>query len=228
MRFRRLIAAVTATLLAGPAIAIVATASPAAAVTATHVVGSDGKPWIVGPSYRTQPGVPVYGDTLSLSINVVTDSGEQVYDGTLTVERQLAGRSTWSTVATSTSAYLYDSIKAQGNATYRVTYSGSGDYAPSSDAVSASIQRKLDVGVKEGRKIVVTIKVAPKYHGAITVLKKQGKKWKKFKTVRTNAKSRASFTLPAPRRGKFYWKFTIRADKAFAATQSPTYYTYQY
>ncbi|WP_284534050.1 hypothetical protein [Nocardioides sp. T2.26MG-1] len=218
----------TTTLLAGPALAVVATATPAAAVTATHVVGADGKPWIAGPGYRTQPGVPVYGDTLSLSINVVTDSGEQVYDGTLTVERQLAGQTTWTTVATSSSAYLYDSITAKGNAIYRVTYSGSGDYSPSSDAVAARIQRKLGISVKEGRSIIVTIKVSPKYRGAITVLKKQGKQWKKFKSVRTNAKSRATFTLPAPRRGKFYWKFTIRSSKAFAATQSPTYYTYKY
>jgi hypothetical protein len=109
-----------------------------------------------------------------------------------------------------------------------VTYSGSGDYAPSTDAVSTSIQRKLTVTSKMGRTIVVTIKVGPKYRGPITILKKQGKAWKKFKTVRTNAKSRASFTLPAPRTGRWYWKFTIRADKSFAATQSPTYYTYKY
>lgn len=58
--------------------------------------------------------------------------------------------------------------------------------------------------------------------------KRQGKKWKKLKVVRTDAKSRASFSLPAPRTGRFYWRFTIRADKAFAATRSVDYYTYKY
>ncbi len=228
MRIRRLLAALTTAAVAGPALAVVATTAPAAAATATHIVGSDGGAWISGPSYRTQPGVPVFGDSLSLSINVVTDSGEQVYDGTLTVERQLAGQSTWTTVASSTSAYLYDSVKAAGNAVYRVVYSGSGDYAASTDAVQAKIQRKLDISAKDGRTIVFTIKVSPKYKGALTVLKKQGKTWKKYKTVRTNSKSRVSFSLPAPRKGKFYWRFTIRSAKAFATTKSPTYYTYRY
>ncbi len=228
MRIRRLLAAVATAALTGPALVVVATTAPASASTATHVVGSDGKPWIAGPSYRTQPGVPVYGDTLSLSIQVVTDAGDQVYDGALTVQRQLAGQSTWTTVASSTSAYLYDSVKAAGNATYRVLYSGSGDYSPSSDAVSASIQRKLDISPTTGRTAGMKVKVSPKYKGAITVLKKQGTKWKKFKTVRTNSRSRVSFSLPAPRTGKYFWRLVIGSGKAFATTQSSVYYTYKY
>ena len=228
MHLRRLLVAVVTAALTGPALAVVATTAPASAATATHIVGPDGDPWIAGPSSRSQPGVPVYGDTLSLSIKVVTDGGEQVYDGAITVEQQLAGRSTWTTVASSASAYLYDSITARGNATYRVTYSGSGDYSPSSDAVTASIQRKLEFKNVGTRKVVLSGKVSPKYRGKVAIFKQQGKKWKKFKTVRTNAKGRFSTPLPAPRTGRFYWKMEIPGGKAFAKTQTGKFYTYSY
>ena len=228
MHIRRLLVAVATAALAGPALAVVATTAPASAATATHIVGPDGASWISGPSYRTQPGVPVYGDTLSLSVKVVTDSGEQVYDGTVTVERQLAGQSAWTTVASSTSAYLYDSITARGNAIYRVTYSGSGDYSPSSDAVRASIQRKLEFKNVGTRRVVLSGKVSPMYRGTVAIFKQQGKRWVKYKTLRTNSKSRFSTPLPAPRKGRFYWKIEIPSSKAFAKTQSGKFYTYSY
>lgn len=226
MRIRRLLAAVTTVALAGPALAVVATAAPASAATATHIVGSDGGAWIKASSYPTQPGVPVYGDTLSLSINVETDAGDQVFDGSLTVERQLAGQSTWSAVASSTSASLYESIKAVGNATYRVVYSGSGDFSPSSDAVAAKVQRKLEYKNVGDRKVMLAMKVSPKFRGAVKIFKQQGKKWKKFKTVRTNSKGRVTTALPAPRKGRYYWKLEIAGSKSFAKTQSGKFYTY--
>lgn len=228
MRIRRLLAAVTTAALAGPALAVVATTAPASAATATHIVGSDGGAWIKASSYRSQPGVPVYGDTLSLSINVVTDTGDQVFDGSLTVQRQLAGQSSWTTVATSTSAYIYESVKAAGNATYRVVYSGSGDYAPSSDAVAAKIQRKIEYKNVGTRKVMLAVKVSPKFRGAVAIFKQQGKKWKKFKTVRTNSKGRFTTPLPAPRKGKYFWKMEIRSSKTFAKSQTGKFYTYSY
>ena len=224
MRLRRILAAAVVTSLAAPA-TLLSTTLPASAATATRIVGgTDGKGWIYPSSYRSQPGAPVYGDTLSLSINVETDTGTQVYDGTLTVQRQVPGKD-WKTIATSSSAYLYESTKAVGNATYRVLYSGSGDYAPSSDAVSGKVQRKLDLQGVSGKRAGIKGKVSPKYHGKVMVLKKQGKKWKKFKTVRTNRKSRFVVYLPAPRRGKYFWRIQIASSKKFATTQSKVYYT---
>ncbi len=227
MRLRRILAAAVVTSLAAPA-AVLTSSAPASAATATKIVsGTDGKSWIYPSSYRAQPGVPRYGDTLSLSINVVTESGSQVYDGTLTVQRQVPGGS-WKTIATSSSAYLYESTKAVGNATYRVLYSGAGDYSPSSTAVSGKIQRKLDLQGVSGKRAGLKGKVSPKYQGKVVVLKKQGKKWKKFKTVRTNKKSRFVVYLPAPRKGKYFWKIQIASSKAFAKTNSNTYYTRKY
>jgi hypothetical protein len=40
-----------------------------------RIVGSDGKAWLTSSSYQTQPGTAVHGNTLSLSIEVVTDGG---------------------------------------------------------------------------------------------------------------------------------------------------------
>ena len=227
MRLRRILAAAVVTSLAAPA-ALLTTAAPASAATATSIVsGTEGKGWIYPSSYRSQPGVPRYGDTLSLSINVVTDGGSQVYDGTLTVQRLLPGGD-WKTIATSSSAYLYDSTTAVGNATYRVLYGGSGDYAPSDAAVTGKIQRRLDLTAVSGKRAGIKGKVSPKYHGTVLVLKKQGKQWKKFKTVRTDKRSRFVVYLPAPRRGKYFWRIQIASNKAFATTNSQTYYTTKY
>jgi hypothetical protein len=224
MRLRRILAAAVVTSLAAPAALLTSTA-PASAATATRIVGgTDGKGWIYPSSYRTQPGAPVYGDTLSLSINVETESGSQVYDGTLTVQRKLPGKD-WTTIKTSTSAYLYESTKAVGNASYRVLYSGSGDYSPSSAGVIGKVQRKFDLQPVSGKRAGLKGKVSPKYHGKVVVLKKQGKKWKKFKTVRTNKKSRFAVYLPTPRKGKFFWQLQIPSSKAFTTTKSRVYYT---
>jgi hypothetical protein len=143
------------------------------------------------------------------------------------VQRQLPGKG-WKTIATSSSAYLYDSTKAVGNAAYRVLYSGSGDYAATSAGVTGKVQRKLDISGISGKRAGMKGKVSPKFKGKVVVLKKQGKKWKKFKTVRTNKQSRFVVYLPAPRRGKYFWKLQIAASKAFATTQSQTYYTRKY
>ena len=227
MRLRRILAAAVVTSLAAPA-ALLTTSAPASAATATRIVsGTDGKSWIYPSSYRSQPGVPRYGDTLSLSINVETESGSSVSGGTLTVQRMVPGGD-WKTIATANAAYLYDSTKAVGNATYRVLYSGSGDYAPSSAAITGKIQRKLDLQGVSGKRAGIKGKVSPKFQGKVLVLKKQGKKWTRFKAVRTNKLSRFVVHLPAPRRGKYFWKIQIASSKTFATTNSQTYYTTKY
>lgn len=228
MRIRRHLTALLATTLVAGAVSLVGVAAPASAATATKIVGgTDGKGWLSASDYRTQPGVPVYGDSLSLSINVQTDTGEQVYDGTLTVQRQLPGKD-WTTIKTATSAYLYETIKAVGNANYRVLYSGSGDYSPSDAAVKSKVQRKIEVKNVGTRKVVLSGKVSPKYKGKAIIFKKQGKKWKKWKTVRTNKKSQFRSALPAPRKGKFYWKVEVPSSKAFSKSQTGTFSTYSY
>ena len=225
MRLRHLVAAALTTVLAAPT-ALLAGTAPAHAATATQIVGgTDGKPWIYrSGSYANQPGPTIYGESLSLSIEVEAD-GNQVYDGTLTVQRKLPGKD-WKTVRTASSAYLYDSIKAVGNAAYRVIYSGTADYAPSSAGATSTVQRKLTFKNVGDRKVVLSGKVAPKYHGKVIFYKKHGKKWAKYKAVRTNKKSHFKTSLPAPRKGRYYWKIEIPKSRAFAKTQSGKFYTY--
>lgn len=226
MRIRRILAAVVVTTLATPAAVLTSTTTSASAATATQIVGgTDGKGWIYrSSSYASQPGAPVFGESFTLSINVVAGS-TQVYDGNLTVQRQLPGKD-WKTIKTSTTAYLYDSIKAVGNANYRVIYSGSGDYAPSSDGVSSKVQRKLDYQDVGGRTVVLAGKVSPSFKGKVLVFKQQGKKWKKFKTLKTDKKGKFRTPLPAPRTGRYYFRLEIPASRAFTKTQSGKFYTY--
>jgi hypothetical protein len=228
MRARRLIGTLTATVLAAGTMSLVGVASPASAATATKITGGDSKHWISISSRSTnQPGAPAYGSTISLSINVETTSGDQVYDGSLQVQRQLPGQS-WKTVKSASSAYLYDSIKAVGNAKYRALYSGTADYAASAVGVTSKVQRKLDYRNVGDRRVVLKGKVSPKYHGKVTLLKQVGKKWKRYKMLRTNKKGVFKTPLPAPRKGRYYWHLEIPKSKAFTATKSAKFWTYSY
>jgi len=235
MNVRRLVGSLLTTTLAAAALSVVATASPAAAATTTKIVASSGSSWLTYSSYRSQPGAPAVGDTIYFSVNVVaTDGTDDPYEGTVTVQRQLRGSSAWATIATSSYAGYYGSTKAVSNASYRVLYSGGTGYggdawSASSSAKSVSVQRKLSITPKSGRKLGLAVKVAPKGKVKMAVLKKHGKKWKKFKSVKTSRAGKAFVKLPAPARGKkFYWKIQIKPSSRFALTQSTTYYTTKY
>ncbi|WP_182526600.1 hypothetical protein [Nocardioides dongkuii] len=215
MRVRRLLAAVISTALVAPMASLVATsASPASAATATRIVSAYAeRPFIYSVSSPLE-----FGDSLSAGINVVDPAGNQVFDGSLTLQRQLAGQSSWTTVATSSTAYMYESVKAAGNATYRVLYSGDATYAASSAAIAVKVQRKIEIGGLTGRKAGFKGKVKPKDKTKITVLKKQGKKYKKFKALKSNKKGRFSMVLPAPRNGRFHWKIVFKGSRKFASS----------
>lgn len=231
MRLRRLLAATLATTLLSPAAALAA-ASPAASAEATQIVGSSGGPWLVPSSYRTQPGAPVYGDSIPLSIDVKTSDGDQVFDGALIVERLLAGQSTWKTVASSTSAYLYDTIKAVGTATYRVRYAGNETYAPSETSRGLKVQRDLNATpVNKDGKLFIKGKVAPEYAGKkVVVQRRDGKKWTKFSVVRTTSKSAftARAKAPAKRGAKVKHRVVVAAGGRFVTSTSPTYVATRY
>jgi len=220
MHVRRLIGSLLATTLAATTLVAVATTAPASAATPVTIIsGTSGKPWIYPSSYRSQRGAPVAGSSLSVSVNVTAPGVETVYAGTVAVQRLVPG-SSWKTVLTSANAYLYDTLKVVSNAQYRVVYSGGTNYQGSFDpAVSAGktikAQRKLTTSTLSGRKAGFKGKISPKKKVKIVVLKKQGKKYKKFKTLRTSKKGRFTVVLPAPRRGKFFWKIIFKGDKKF-------------
>lgn len=236
MRLRALCATIAGVALAGSTLAVAAVPAEAATLVPTRIVSATaGKPFIYDSSYRDQPGAPVYGDNLSMNINVqafVDGAWKQIYNGPLTVTRKIGAAS--ALVASSTSPYLYSSTTALGTATYTVNYGGGSgyaagsvpvDYAPATLSGSLQVQRKLHVSGFSGRKAGMIVKVGPKFRGNVVILKKVGKTWKRFKIVRTNANSRVRVVLPAPRRGKFFWRVKINAGGGFALTQSGTYYT---
>ncbi len=236
MNARRIIGSALATALAATSLGVVATAaSPAQAATTveTRIVSSSVDRGVIS-SYSTPAK---YGDSLSVNVNVegfVNGMWTQVYAGAVTVTEQLASGAAPTTVASNTSAYVYDSFPAQGNATYTVTYaggtSGSGTsavtYAPTSAVVAGPpVERKLTTSTISGKRAGFKGKISPATKTKITVLKKKGKKYKKFKVLRTKANGRFTVVLPAPRRGKFHWRIIFAGDSSFVASgiQGTTY-----
>lgn len=226
MRITRLIAGtVTAGLLGLTPVALGAPAN--AAVTVTTAV-----------SLSSSKTAYVYGSALFFDSAVTTDDPNNIYPpGTATLYMMRGGSSTWEAVSTDDSvSYLYfEGLKARSNAQYKVVYPGGTDYdgdvfLPSESAPFAiGVARKMDLTVKSGTTIFKG-KIAPKYKKKKIVIKKKvRKKWKKFRTVKTNKKSRFAIRLPAlGKRGKrTYWKFTVPGNKTFLAT-SVTGYTYRY
>ena len=226
MHVRRLIGSMLATTLAAGAMSVVATAAPVAAaetVPTRIISGSEGRPVFSSYSKPLE-----YGDSISASVNVqalIDGVWKDIYAGSVTVTQQLAGSSSATTVASASSAYVYDSFPARGKAIYTVNYSGGTggypeyNYAPTSAAYSVkSVQRKLTTSTLSGKRAGFQGKLTPAKKLKITVFKKYGKKFKKYKTLRSNSKGRFTVVLPAPRRGKFYWKIVFAGDKRFAAS----------
>jgi hypothetical protein len=234
MNVRRIIGSVLATTLAATSLGVVATAAApaqAAETVQTRIVpGLDGRPEF--SSYSKQPE---YGDNISVYVDVqafVNGVWKDIYNGSVTVTEQLAGGAAPKVVASNTSAYVSDSFKAHGNATYTVSYSGGTgeypavNYAPTSATyVGPAVSRKLTTDTISGKRAGFKGKLSPAAKTKITVFKKKGKKYKKFKTLRSNKKGRFTVVLPAPRRGKFHWKIVFKGDSRFvgSAIKGTTY-----
>ncbi|KQW42985.1 hypothetical protein ASC77_22035 [Nocardioides sp. Root1257] len=232
MRTRRFIGSLLATAVAASTVGVAVTSAPASAATTVQtriVSGSSGKPVI--SSYSKSPA---YGDSLSISVNVealIDGTWQQIYNGPVSVTEQVTGTAARA-VASSTSAYVYDSVPAHGRAVYTVSYGGGTGgypeytYAPSSASYSVtSVQRKLSTSTLSGKHAGFKGKISPAKKLKIVVFKKHGKKFKKFKTLKTSKSGRFTVVLPAPRRGKFFWRVVFTGDKRFAPSviQGNTY-----
>lgn len=225
MRARRLIGSAIATALAATTLGFVSSA-PANAVETVQtriVSGSDGRD--VFSSYSK----PLkYGDSISISVNVealINGVWTQIYNGPVSVTETVVGKAARTVAATTDSAYLYDSVPARGNAVYTVNYAGGTggypqvNYAPTSASYSVNgVQRALSTKTLSGKRAGFTGKLTPAAKTKITVFKKAGKKYKKFKTLKSNKKGKFKVVLPAPRRGKFYWRIVFKGNKQFAAS----------
>jgi hypothetical protein len=223
MRFTRLVAGLTTAGLLG--LAPVAISSPADAATTYATVSSIA---------ASAPQVTYGDDDLSINGAVTTTAGGSVFYGSVALQVYSTKNPVWTTIQTDDTAgsYFFFDIKPDSNSLYKVVYSGitasNGDvYTPSESApVAVGVVRK--VVFKNPRSTLIKGKVTPDYdRKPIKVQKKVGKKWKKYKSFKTSRTGTYSFRLPAPRRGKWTWKISVKGDAHYLGW-STTGSTYSY
>ena len=160
-----------------------------------------------------------YGDDLYISVDVASSDGYSPggTDGTVTLFAMEAGSSAWVPVATAANTYssFYD-VKPKANTAYKVVYSGFTDpdqgtygdnYTPSESApFTIGVTRNVKIDNAKAR-MTIKGKIKPKYKKKkVKVQIKKGKRYVKFKTVKTTRRSTFQVRLPAPRRGnKLYF-----------------------
>lgn len=213
LRVRRLLAAAITVGLVAPTAAIVSTSgtSVSAAVATSIVPSTAGRPLI----YSTSTPAEV-GDYLYSNVDIVGADGSSPYGGTTTVQRLIAGQSTWTTVSTTNGAYVSSSgLKAVANAVYRITWSGSGDWSGSSADVAVRVSRAVEIQTISGRRAGLKGKVKPAAKIKIKIERKYGKKYKKMRTVKSNKKGKFIAYLPAPRRGKIFYRITFAGSAQY-------------
>jgi len=215
MRITRLVAgSVTAGLIGLTPIAIAAP-SQAAVTLSTTTVSTPSATKVV------------YGDSFDVTVDVDAQDGQGVYDGTSTLYAMEVGSTAWVPVATGTypTSSFYD-VKPAAGATYKVVYGGYTDTDQGTTGKNYTASESATFTVEVARKItypssgfVIKGKVTPSYAKkkiVIKVSKKQNKSYKKFKTIKTDAKGKYKITLPR-RGGTWYWSFVVKGDDKYLA-----------
>lgn len=178
-----------------------------------------------------------YGDDIYVSVGLTASNGSSVSYGTSTLYALEAGASAYVPVATGTyaSSTFFD-VKPQANTTYKVVYSGyaaqstyQNNYAAAESApFTVGVARNVTIG-KAKAKLTIKGKVKPDYKkDKVKIQIKKGKKYVKYKTIKTDKKSKFQVRLPAPRRGgKIYFKITVPGNAKFLS-YSEVWYTVSY
>lgn len=217
MRTRRFLGSLIAAAVVATPLAVVATAAPAAAATPTKVV-------LKLSSVKAR-----FGDNISVTGQVKgqTASGWQQVpygSGSATLQFKSHKSSSWKTLETDSSgdSFYFYPVRVPGPGSVRVVFSGGAasgaEFNPADAAKTLKVQRKISWKENTGRQLGIHGKIAPKAKVKISVLKKQGKKFRPYKTVRSNAKGRYKVVLPAPRSGTWRWKIIFRGTKGYQDT----------
>lgn len=178
-----------------------------------------------------------YGDDLFVSVALAASDGGSVSYGTSTLYALEAGSSAYVAVATGAyaSSTFYD-VKPKASTTYKVVYNGYAAQSAYQDNFAAAESAPFSVGVarnvtidKAKARLTVKGKVKPKYKKKkVKIQIKKGKKYVKYRTIKTDKKSKFQVRLPAPRRGgKIYFKITVPGNSKFLG-YSEVWYTYSY
>ncbi|HEY0645535.1 MAG TPA: hypothetical protein VGD39_19115 [Nocardioides sp.] len=235
MRITRLVAGtVTAGLLGITPLAVTA---PARADGQTYTPVVNAKLTITSSPYEAPY---MYGGGFYVSGDITDPSGiEHPSGGQAFLQVITASNPTWTTIATDDSpGYLFfdGDFEFTENAQYKVVFTGStaqgawddsyvaGESAP----IAAPVTRKVEIGNAKAR-LTIKGKVKPDYkRKKVKVQIKKGKRFVKFKSVKTTRKSTFQVRLPAPRRGKkLYFKITVPGNTQFAS-YSEVWYTASY
>ncbi|HET8561198.1 MAG TPA: hypothetical protein VFL69_11825 [Marmoricola sp.] len=152
-------------------------------------------------------------------------------DGTVTLQRRLAGTRTWRNLGTADDPASVDftGVVAQANATYRLRYSGgsypdatapSYTYAPSTSSTgSLRVMRRLgDYGKKAHGHLYVKGNVNPGWaHRTVTVQRRTcgSCKWKTYSRVQTSGTGAWSVQVKAPRTGSWYYRAYVPATTQY-------------
>lgn len=231
MRLTRLIAGLTTAGLLG--LAPVAISSPASADGQTYTpvitaqINEMGSPY--EPPYE-------YGQEFYVSGRITDPSGiEGPSGGQAFLQILTPANPVWTTIATDESpGYLFfdADLKFSSNAQLKVVFTGStalgswdDSYVAGESAVMAAPVTR-SVVLKNPKITLIKGEVTPDYNRkSIKVHKKVGKKWKKYKTFKTSKAGKYSFKLPAPRRGKWQWRISVKSDANFTgwSTVGTTY-----
>jgi hypothetical protein len=215
MRVRRFTGTLLATALVAAPVAVVATAAPAAAATPTKVV-------MKVSNVKTR-----FGDPIAIQGQVkgqTTDGGYQQLpsgSGTATLQFRKHGSSSWQTVQTDSdgNAFYFYPVKVTGPGSMRVLYSGGtsggAEFNPSDVTQALKVQRRISYKENTGRQLGIHGKIAPQGKVKISVLRKEGRKFRGFKTLHSNGKGLYKVVLPAPRRGTWHWKIIFQGSKGY-------------
>lgn len=175
--------------------------------------------------YKT---VLTYGEDTYLTLKVQDSaSGENVYSGSAQLQQSVRGGKWANTgIAQRSGGYVsFQGVKPKEKTRYRIIYTGAAGWSSArradvnytssvSNIVTLKVMRKI-THPKSG--LTLKGKVSPKYKKkkiVIKVSKRENGGFKKWKTIRTNSKSRYKVKLPKTR-GNRYYQVIIPKDSRF-------------
>ena len=175
------------------------------------------------------------GGYFSVTGSVKTAEGSGPLAGTAYLQGLAPGSKTWKNLGSDDSpgfAYYPDYDKYKTNTKLRIYFAG-GTYSPGtsservyppsvSKVLSVKVSRRFDIKSVSGkRQPTADVKVSPKFgKKKLLVQKKQGKKYKTFRKVKTNKKGKVRLSLPGSRKGITYL-LVAPGDKRYVTTKTP-------
>lgn len=156
----------------------------------------------------------------------------------VTLQRKMAGSTTWKTVSTKydASVKVTFSVKSAGTAVYQILYSGgtTAEIQPSDAGTSPSLK-----GSRNPRGIAVLTRRGAFYRGnvdpgwarkPITIQRKACAAdrcpWRAYKTVRTTSTGAYSVKISVPPSGRLFWRSTVKPTlPTFVRGYGVPYYT---